>query len=72
MSKIKHENQFNPSIMEGNQMWNGIKLSLINNGIINIKLLFNIKNNDLLIRKINNKIDAKAWIKKYFMVDSIE
>lgn len=65
--------QFNPSINEGIHKWKGISLNFINNGIIKIKLkLLNIKNIDLLIKKINNKIEAKAWIIKYFIVDSIE
>lgn len=68
----KHENQFNPSIIEGSHKWKGINLNFINNGkIIRILLLF-IKKKFLLIKKINNKIEAKAWIKKYFIVASIE
>lgn len=68
----RHENQFNPSIIEGNHKWKGINLNFINNGkIIKILLLF-IKKKFLLIKKINNKIEAKAWIKKYFIVASIE
>ena len=31
-----------------------------------------MKNKDLLINKIKSKIEAKAWIRKYFIVDSIE
>lgn len=70
---IKQENQFNPSIIEGNHKWNGINLNFINKGIINKKLLLLIKKNiDLLIKNINNKIEAKVWIKKYFIEDSIE
>lgn len=68
----KHENQFNPSIIEGNHKWKGINLNFINNGkIIKILLLFK-KKKFLLIKKINNKIEAKAWIRKYFIVASIE
>lgn len=69
---IKHENQFNPSIIEGNHKWKGINLSLIKSGIITIISLLIININDLLIKKINNKIEAKAWIKKYFIVASTE
>lgn len=70
---IKHENQFNPSIIEGNHKWNGIILNFINKGNINKKLLLLIiKKIDLLIKNINNKIEAKVWIKKYFIDDSIE
>jgi len=68
----KHANQFKPSIIEGNQRWNGISLNFISSGMtINI-LKSLIKNIDLFNNKINSKIDAKAWIKKYFIVDSIE
>jgi len=69
---IKHENQFNPSNIEGNHKWNGINLNFINNGIIINKLLLFINNRFLLIKKINKIIEAKAWIKKYFIVASIE
>lgn len=31
-----------------------------------------VNNIDLLIKKINKIIDVKAWIKKYFIVDSME
>lgn len=57
---IKHDVQFSPSIIEGNHKWKGIKLNLINKGIINKKFLLIKKNIDLLINIINNKIDAKA------------
>lgn len=69
---IKHENQFNPSNIEGNHKWNGINLNFINNGRIINKLLLFINNRFLLIKKINKIIEAKAWIKKYFIVASIE
>lgn len=65
--------QFKPSIIEGNHKWKGIKLSFINKGIKINKLIFIIRKNiDLKIKKINNRIEAKAWIKKYFIVASIE
>jgi len=68
----KHENQFNPSIIEGNHKWKGIKLSFINKGKIKIKFLLIKKKKFLLIKKIKSKIEAKAWIKKYFIEASIE
>lgn len=68
----KHEVQFKPSIIEGNQRWKGIKLNFINKGKIMIIFSLLIKKNDLLINKINNIIEANAWIKKYFIVDSKE
>ena len=57
---IKHENQFNPSIIEGNHKWKGIKLNFIRRGKIIIISLLIINIKDLLIKKINNKIEAKA------------
>jgi len=68
----RHAIQFNPSIIEGNHKWNGISLNFINNGIIIIIFLLFKKKKFLLIKKINNRIEAKAWIKKYFIVASIE
>lgn len=67
---IKQDVQFNPSIIDGNHKWKGINLNLINNGKINKKFLLIKKNIDLLINIINIKIEAKAWIKKYFIIDS--
>ena len=68
----KQANQLRPSIIEGNHKWNGISLNFINNGIMINILKFLIKNIDLFNRKIKSRIEAKAWIKKYFIVDSIE
>ena len=68
----KQDNQFNPSIIEGNHKWKGIILIFIKRGIIIKILLLIINIIDLLIKKIIKIIEVKAWIKKYFIVDSIE
>lgn len=68
----KHLIQSSPSMREGNHKWNGISLNFINKGINIIILILLINNKDLLINNSNNKIEAKAWIMKYFIEDSIE
>jgi hypothetical protein len=57
---IKHANQFNPSIIEGNHKWKGIRLNFINSGIIISILKSLIKKIDLFKSKINSKMEAKA------------
>ena len=68
----KQDNQFNPSIIEGNHKWKGINLIFISKGNMIIMLFIIVNNIDLLIKKISKIIDVKAWIRKYFIVDSIE
>lgn len=71
--------QFKPSIISGNQKWNGAAPILVKSAefikIIKISLKFwgINSNNKLIIIIENNKIiDAKAWVIKYFNAASEE
>lgn len=69
--KIKQLNQDNPSIILGNQKWNGADPIFINNEeLIKIERKLLISKFFIMVNfnKIKNKklIDAIDWIKKYF------
>lgn len=69
--KIKQINQDNPSIILGNQKWNGADPIFINNEeLIKIERKLLISKFFIMVNfnKIKNKklIDAIDWIKKYF------
>lgn len=69
--------QFNPSATSGNQEWTGANPSFIIKAVKNIyinEFVLKSKNSwfisRLMIEKSNN-VDAKAWITKYFIEDSL-
>lgn len=80
MSKIKALIQDNPSITLGNQKWNGA--APIFNSIVELIIKFwynklfklnNKLNFIIYIIETNKKIsEAKVWVKKYLIADSLE
>lgn len=76
VSIIKVFNQVKPSIISGNQKWNGAAPIFNKSAEFNIKFIENfisilyIKLIESLIIENNNIVDAKAWIMKYFNLAS--
>lgn len=75
---IKQLNHCNPSIISGNQKWNGAAPIFVNKAVSKIILAkFLIKIISFIINIIviiaNKKIvEARAWVTKYFIADSFD
>lgn len=78
VNKINLLNQFNPSIISGNQKWNGAAPIFVNNAEFMImisdwsKFEKICEFNEIKIILIKINIEAKAWVKKYFIAASVE
>lgn len=69
VQRINTWDQFNPSIICGNQKWKGALASFKRSAIKMKEDLMNIKDKNKILDAINNE-DLRAWIKKYFRAAS--